>query len=57
MEERGSGVTYVLVQDGADVAHVHDPALMPDHAHSDGVLAHLRRHIAFHLEAQVTQHH
>jgi len=40
----------------AHVAHVHDAALVSDHAHCDGVLAHLGRHVLANLHAQILQH-
>lgn len=46
----------MLLRDAADVPDVHDLPLVPHHAHRDGVLAHLRRNVAVHLNAQVLQH-
>lgn len=46
----------MLLRDAADVPDVHDLALVPHHAHGDGVLAHLGGDVAIHLDAQVLQH-
>lgn len=48
--------TYVFLGDISDVANIHDLALVPHHAHSDRVLAHLGGDVAVHLDAQVFQH-
>ena len=40
----------------ANVAHVHDAALVPNHADSDGVFAHLWGHVLVDLDAQILQH-
>lgn len=56
MGEGRSGRTYVFLGDISDVPDVHDLALVPHHAHGDGVLAHLGGDVAVHLDAQVLQH-
>lgn len=48
--------THVFARDVPHVAHIHDATLMPDDANGDGVLAHLRGHVAIHLDAQLLQH-
>lgn len=48
--------TYVFLGDIPDIPDVHDLALVPHHAHGDGVLTHLRGDVAVHLNAQVLQH-
>lgn len=48
--------TYVFLGDIPDIPDVHDLALVPHHAHGDGVLTHLRGNVAVHLNAQVLQH-
>lgn len=55
-EEKGQQGTYVFLGDIADVPDVHDLALVPHHAHGDGVLAHLGGDVPVHLDAQVLQH-
>lgn len=40
----------------AHITHVHDTTLMSNHANSDGVFTHFRRHVFVHLDAQIFQH-
>lgn len=46
----------MFLGDISDVPDVHDLALVPHHADSDGVLTHLRGDVAVHLDTQVLQH-
>lgn len=48
--------TYMFVSDVTDIAHVHDTSLVSNHAHSDGVFAHLGGHVLVYLDTQVLQH-
>ena len=48
--------TYMFVGYVAHIAHVHDTSLVSNHANSDGVFTHLRRHILVDLDAQILQH-
>lgn len=43
-------------RDVPHVADIHDATLMPHDAHGDGVFAHLRGHVAIHLDAKLLQH-
>lgn len=61
MENRWQNVatrepTHVFSCYVAHVSHIHDAAVVPNHAHSDGVFAHLRSHVLVHLDAQIFQH-
>lgn len=48
--------TYMFVCYVAYVTHVHDATVVSNHADSDGVFTHLRRHVLVNLDAQILQH-
>lgn len=48
--------THVFTCHIAYVPHIHDTTVVPNHAHSDGVFAHLRSHVLVYLDAQILQH-
>ena len=55
-KSKDEDTTYMFAGHVAHVAHVHDAALVSDHADSDGVFTHLRRHVLVDLDAQILQH-